>query len=98
VVIEKEKADIIFSTIHRSKGQTYNIPVYISNDHFDLENTYIKKFIDKDNEVNINNLYEEMCIVYVAITRCAREIELSENIKNYLSVRYENNGHDIKHN
>lgn len=94
-VDKKENADIIFSTIHRSKGMTYLMPVYIGNDHFDIEKTYRNKFIKQDKEFDSKNLYEEMCIIYVAITRCAGEIELSEGIKKYLLLRYKTKGHDL---
>lgn len=96
-VNKKEMADILFSTIHRSKGQNYLLPVYISDDHFDIEKEYRNKFVEQDVEnkrVN-NNLFEEMAIVYVAITRAAREIELSDNLKKYLLLRYKNNEHNL---
>jgi superfamily I DNA/RNA helicase len=89
-ITEKERADVIFSTIHRSKGMTYNMPVYISDDHFDIEKAFRKAYVNVDPKENfdIKAYYEEMCIIYVAITRCAREIELSEKLKNYLLLRY----------
>jgi len=98
-VTKKEIADIIFSTIHRAKGMTYSIPVYISNDHFDLEKTYRNKYVQKDdNFIEKSNLFEEMCIVYVASTRCSGAIELSDNIKKYLLLRYQANGHKLHNN
>ena len=96
-VTKKESADILFSTIHRSKGQNYLLPVYISDDHFDIESEYYNKFIEVDPEkkkVN-ENIFEEMAIVYVACTRCAREIELSDSIKRYLLLRHKTNGHEL---
>ena len=86
-VTKKDYADVIFSTIHRSKGQTYTIPVYVSDDCFDIENIFKKAFIDKEN-INFENYYEEMCILYVAITRAASEIQLNDNLKNYLVLRW----------
>jgi len=95
-VTKKESADILFSTIHRSKGMSYSMPVYISEDHFDIESEYRNKFIgqDEDKKEN-NNLYEEMCILYVGCTRCAGEIELSEIVKRYLLLRHKTNGHEL---
>ncbi len=87
-VNEKSEADVIFSTMHRSKGMTYSVPVYISDDHFDLEKAFRKYYVDKEKDFDIKKYYEEMCIIYVAITRCAREIELSDKLKNYLLLRY----------
>ena len=97
-VTKKELADIIFTTIHRSKGMTYAIPVYISNDHLDLESEYIHKYIKSDEDNNKKkekDITEEINIVYVALTRCAGEIELSDNIKRYLLLRYKTNGHNL---
>jgi len=96
-VTKKENADIIFSTIHRSKGQTYSIPVYISDDHFDIESEYYNKFIEVDpdkKKVN-SNLFEEMAIVYVGISRASNKIQLSDTIKRYLLLRYKTNGHEL---
>lgn len=86
-VTKKEIADVIFSTIHRSKGQTYVIPVYVSDDCFDIEDIFKKAYIDKEN-INLLNYYEEMCILYVAITRAANEIQLSDKFKKYLLLRW----------
>jgi superfamily I DNA/RNA helicase len=86
-VTKKENADVIFSTIHRSKGQTYTIPVYISDDCIDLSNIFKKAYIDKEN-INLNNYYEELCILYVAITRAAGEIQLNDNLKKYLVLKW----------
>lgn len=85
---DKLKADVIFSTIHRAKGQTYSIPVLISDDHFDIEKFFKKRFVEKDKELNIADYYEEMCILYVAISRASQDIELSDTLKRYLLLRY----------
>ena len=88
-VADKEKADVIFSTHHRSKGQTYHITVYISDDHFDIEKVFKKEYIEQEKEgLDIKNYFEEMCILYVAITRCAGEIQFSDKLNNYLILRY----------
>ena len=89
---KREKADVIFSTIHKSKGSTFKMGVLISSDHFDIEKVYKKKFIEMDKAYFTDkDFYEEMCIIYVAVTRCAGEIELSDNLKNYLLLRYKFN-------
>ena len=88
IVKDKSKADIIFSTIHKSKGMTYSIPVLISDDHFDIETFFRNKFINKKANMNDENYKDEMSIVYVGITRCAGEIELSDTLKRYLILRY----------
>ena len=95
-VTKKEIADILFSTVHRAKGQNYLLPVYISDDHFDIVDEYMNKFIEQnDDKKPNNNLFEEMAILYVALTRCAREIELSEIVKRYLLLRYKTIGHEL---
>jgi len=89
---KREKSDVIFSTIHKSKGSTFPMSVLISDDHFDIEKVYKKKFIEMDKAYFIDkDFYEEMCCVYVSCTRCAGEIELSDKLKNYLIMRYKFN-------
>lgn len=87
---DKDKANVLFSTIHRSKGQTYLMPVYISDDHFDMVKIFKEEYIEfEEGEVsNLDNHYEEMCIVYVALTRAGGEVELSQSMKEYLTVRH----------
>jgi hypothetical protein len=84
---KKENADVIFSTIHRSKGQTYLIPIYISDDCFDIKDIFKKVYIDKEN-LDLNKYYEEMCILYVAVTRPFDKIELNTKLKDYLLLRW----------
>ena len=88
-VKDKDKADVLFSTIHKSKGATYTIPVVIADDHMDIEGFFNKKFIEKDRELNEKKVDEEINILYVAITRAKHEIQLSDSLKNYLVTRYE---------
>lgn len=85
---KKYEADVSFSTMHRSKGMTYSIPVYISDDHFDIEDVFKNQYIEGNKDFDIKKYYEEMCILYVAITRAAGQIELSDKLKNYLILRY----------
>jgi len=94
---KKENADVIFSTIHRSKGQTYLIPIYISDDCFDIKDIFKKSYIDKEN-IDLNKYYEEMCILYVAITRAFDKIELNPKLTDYLLLRWKffNNNDSIK--
>ena len=78
--------------------RTYCFPLFIgaSEDRFDIEKEYMNKFIEQDTNKKVNNnLFEEMCILYVAITRCSGEIELSDLVKKYILLRYKTNGHDL---
>lgn len=79
-ITNKSDADIILTTIHKSKGQTFSIPILISNDHYKLSNVEIDKRMKKD-------IFEDMCLLYVAITRCADQIELSQSLKMYLAEK-----------
>lgn len=92
-VSQKDKADIILTTIHKSKGQTYRCAVKIANGHLDMEELFSKKY-EKEEEIKVEDYYEEMCLTYVAITRGAREICLSDNLKKYFikQHRYFNGG------
>ena len=101
-VTDKSKADIMFSTCHKAKGLTIDIPVYISNDHLDLEVTYRNKYLKKEDDFNDNDkkkakkdISEEIFIIYVAISRCKGQIELSDSIKRYLLMRYKDMGHEL---
>lgn len=103
-VTDKNKADIMFSTIHKSKGLTIDIPVYISNDHLDLEVTYRNKYLKKDEDDDYGDKYkkkvekdisEEIFCIYVAISRCSGQISLSDSIKRYLLMRYKDIGHEL---
>ena len=101
-VTDKSKADIIFSTIYKSKGLSIDIPVYISNDHLDLEVTYRNKYLKKEDDYNYadkkkteKDISEEVFIVYVGISRCKSSTELSDSIKRYLLMRYKDIGHEL---
>jgi superfamily I DNA/RNA helicase len=93
---KKSEANVIFSTCHRSKGQTYVIPVYVSDDHFKIEEVFNKEYVFREEFFDINKYYEEMCILYVAITRAANEIELSPKLKSYLLLRWKHFNNTIK--
>ena len=98
-VTDKSKADIIFSTCHKAKGLTIDIPVYISDDYLDLEVTYRNKYLKSEDDNNKKkvkkDISEEIFIIYVAISRCKAEIVLSDSIKRYLLMRYEDIGHEL---
>ncbi len=61
---EKGKAEIVFSTVHRSKGMEYDV-VQVVNDFITEEK--LKKL--KDEELSKSKLNEEINLLYVAITR-----------------------------
>lgn len=78
-----DKCDIWISTIHKSKGSTIKMPMRISDDHYDLENLW--EDMSKPDKKDM--LFENCCLIYVAITRCAGEIQLSDRLKTFLANR-----------
>jgi F-box protein 18 (helicase) len=74
---EKEKAEMIFSTVHRSKGMEYD-SVQLVND-FITEEKLEKILVDhKKEDINISKLNEEINLLYVAITRTRNSIHVPE--------------------
>jgi len=84
------KANVLFSTIHKSKGKSITLPIYISDDIFDLPTVFRKEYINKGEDIDfkIEDFYEEANIVYVGITRSNFRICFSEKLKDYLIMRY----------
>lgn len=75
---EKEKAEVIFSTVHRCKGMEYDI-VQIVND-FITEKKLIKLKTDREEEIDKAKLNEEINLLYVAITRTKNRIHMSDTL------------------
>lgn len=74
---DKEKADIVFSTVHRCKGMEYD-EVELVND-FTTEGKVEKAVNDNKNEVQKNaKVIEEINLLYVAITRTKSLIHYPE--------------------
>lgn len=75
---DKEKAGMIFSTVHRSKGMEYD-SVQIVSDF--INETKLKKIEENpDNVHNINGINEEINLLYVAVTRSKNHIYIPETI------------------
>ncbi|MDQ3022015.1 MAG: UvrD-helicase domain-containing protein [Bacteroidota bacterium] len=76
---EKEKAEIIFSTVHRCKGMEYDM-VEIVNDFITEEK--LEKLADdsKGNGLCISKLNEEINLLYVAVTRTKNIIHIPETL------------------
>jgi F-box protein 18 (helicase) len=76
---EKDKAEMIFSTVHRSKGMEYD-SIQLVND-FITEEKILKQVKDKKNkELNFSKLNEEINLLYVAITRTKNTIHIPETL------------------
>jgi F-box protein, helicase, 18 len=73
---DKEKAEIIFSTVHRCKGMEYDV-VTLVNDFITQER--IESESEKE-EVNKAKLNEEINLLYVAVTRAKTELHIPEKL------------------
>jgi F-box protein 18 (helicase) len=76
---EKEKAQIIFSTVHRCKGMEYDV-VEIVNDFINEEKLEKQAEDGKGDELSISKLKEEINLLYVAVTRTKNIILIPESL------------------
>jgi len=82
----KERADIIFSTVHRCKGMEYDT-VQLVNDFMSEEK--IKKLVESsvmDHNMRLK-LNEEINLLYVAVTRSRNRVYVPESL--FPNVRFE---------
>ncbi|MBN1974162.1 MAG: ATP-dependent helicase [Sedimentisphaerales bacterium] len=77
---EREKADIVFSTVHRSKGMEYDT-VQLVNDFITEEK--IKKIKEEKAAWDLNKVNEEINLLYVAVTRTKNSIFIPETLIPY---------------
>ncbi len=76
---EKDKAEMIFSTVHRCKGMEYDT-VQLVND-FITEAKLDKILADyKDSEIDKAKLIEEVNLLYVAVTRTKNSLYIPETL------------------
>lgn len=73
---EKHKAEMIFSTVHRSKGMEYDA-ILLAND-FINEETLLKLKKQQKADINRDKLNEEINLLYVAVTRTKNSIHIPE--------------------
>jgi len=76
---EKEKAEMIFSTVHRCKGMEYDA-IQLVNDFISEEKLTKLKEDKKANEINVTKLNEEINLLYVAVTRTRNSIYIPESL------------------
>ena len=76
---EKEKAEIIFSTVHRCKGMENDV-VHIVNDF--ITEDKLEKLSDdsKGDALSLSRLNEEINLLYVAVTRAKNVIYIPETL------------------
>jgi F-box protein, helicase, 18 len=76
-VEDKQKADMIFSTVHRCKGMEYDSVALV--DDFLTEDKLVKLIEDKQGRnQNTGKLNEEINLLYVAITRTKNILHIPE--------------------
>jgi F-box protein, helicase, 18 len=75
----KEKAEVVFSTVHRCKGMEYD-SVHLVKD-FITEDKIQRQVAELENdEKKINKLNEEINLLYVAITRTKNILHIPEEL------------------
>jgi F-box protein, helicase, 18 len=76
---DKEKAEVVFSTVHRCKGMEYGA-VHLVKDFITEEKVKRQaQELEKD-ERKINKLNEEINLLYVAITRTKNSLHIPEEL------------------
>lgn len=84
-VKKREQAQVAFSTIHKSKGLTFDIPLIVCDDISDIADKYriaksninsSSKIIANAAEKLLSDLKDEINVIYVGITRGKSLIEL----------------------
>ena len=76
---ERNKAEMIFSTVHRAKGTEYDV-VHLVNDFInesDLENP---NSVKQEGVYDTAKLNEEINLLYVAITRTKNKLHIPETL------------------
>ena len=72
---DKEKAEMIFSTVHRCKGMEYDA-VQLVNDFITEEKIKKLKAEAKEGITNLSKIYEEINLLYVAVTRTKNMVHI----------------------
>lgn len=73
---DKDKAEMVFSTVHRCKGMEYDV-VHLVND-FITEKKLERAKDDKSQPMNVAKLNEEINLLYVAVTRTRNTLHIPE--------------------
>jgi superfamily I DNA/RNA helicase len=88
---DRDKAEMIFSTVHRAKGMEYD-SVYLVNDFVTEEKLEKLKAAqgDKEEPLNITKWNEEINLLYVAVTRTKNKLHIPDTLvpKGFPAVPY----------
>lgn len=76
---EKEKAEVIFSTVHRCKGMEYDT-IQLANDFVSEDGVKKLKAEAEGEALSLSKLNEEINLLYVAVTRTKNTIHIPENL------------------
>jgi superfamily I DNA/RNA helicase len=76
---EKDKAEMIFSTVHRCKGMEYDA-IQIVNDFITEKKLEKLKDEIKKKDENLSKINEEINLLYVAVTRTKNSIHIPETL------------------
>lgn len=76
---DKEKAEMIFSTVHRCKGMEYDA-IQLVNDFISEEKLIKLKESKKTEGINVTKLNEEINLLYVAVTRTKNSIYIPQSL------------------
>ncbi len=75
----KEKAEVVFSTVHRCKGMEYD-SVHLVKDFITEDKVQRQAHELENDEKKINKLNEEINLLYVAITRTKNVLHIPEEL------------------
>ena len=75
---DKDKAEIVFSTVHRCKGMEYD-SIEIVND-FISEGKILQQKTDPLDLIGTSKISEEINLLYVAVTRTKNEIHIPKSL------------------
>jgi F-box protein, helicase, 18 len=76
---DREKADMIFTTLHRSKGMEYD-SVTLTDDF--VNEARVRRLVEKEKEspIDRNKLNEEINLAYVAVTRSRNFLDFPDEM------------------
>lgn len=77
--VDKEEAEMIFSTVHKSKGMEYD-SVTLVNDFTSEERLEKIKKEEKPEDINFTKVNEEINLLYVAITRTRNQLNIPSDL------------------
>ncbi|HYH13891.1 MAG TPA: UvrD-helicase domain-containing protein [Flavisolibacter sp.] len=77
---ERAKAEVIFSTVHRCKGMEYDTIELVNDFVTEAKLERLMKENKKPEEGNISRWYEEINLLYVAVTRTKTTITIPETL------------------